>query len=274
MRARAWIMLMACLVQGMAWAQQPVRVVSLLPSTTELVCRLGACARLVGVDLHANHPESIRGLPRMGSLGAWSLEALVRARPDLVFIPRDPQLAGRLKGLGLTHRIVDPQTLSEVQQSFEEVALALGLGAEPGRQLWQELQTEMLKLRQSLPAGVPGQRVYLEVDSSGVVAGPGSYLGQLVEALGLVNAMGHLHGAYPQVSPEAVLRAQPDWLILMADVTTPVQQRPGWQRLRAVQRSQVCHFSASEVDVLVRPGPRLDLAARLLADCVQGRRRG
>ena len=263
-----------CLLQGLAWAQHPMRVVSLLPSTTELICKLGACSRLVGVDQHANHPESIKGLPRMGSLGAWSLEAMVRARPDLVFIPRDPQLAGRLQALGIAHRMIDPQNLSEVQQSFVDVAQSLGMGAAPGQRLWQELQDELLKLKQSLPPAVAGQRVYLEVDSSGVVAGPGSYLGQLIEALGLVNAMAQFQTPYPQVSPESVLRAQPDWLILMADATTPVDQRPGWQRLRAVQQQQVCRYSAREIDVLVRPGPRLDQAARLLADCVQGRRRG
>ena len=272
--AQALLVMVCGWLQGLAWAQQPARVVSLLPSTTELICRLGACSRLVGVDQHANHPESIKGLPRMGALGAWSLEALVRVRPDLVFIPRDPQLAGRLQGLGIAHRVIDPQNLSEVRQSFEEVAQALGLGAAPGQRLWQELQDELLTLKRSLPPNVAGQRVYLEVDSSGVVAGPSSYLGQLIEALGLVNAVGQSQNPYPQVSPESVLRAQPDWLILLADAITPVDQRPGWQRLRAVQQSQVCRYSAREIDVLVRPGPRLDQAARLLADCVQGRRRG
>ncbi|RTL34762.1 MAG: ABC transporter substrate-binding protein, partial [Burkholderiales bacterium] len=37
----------------------PQRIVSLLPSLTETVCELGACARLVGVDRYSNHPASV-----------------------------------------------------------------------------------------------------------------------------------------------------------------------------------------------------------------------
>ena len=261
-------------LSGLAFAQGPERVVSLLPSTSELVCRLGACNRLVGIDRHSNHPDAVNALPRVGSLGAWSLETLVRLRPDVVFIPRDPQLALRLKSLGLTHRVVDPQTLPDVQQSFIEVAESLGLGAGAGQALWQELQHEIQLTRQALPSSVRGQRLYLEVDSSGVVAGPTSYLSQLIESMGLSNAMDQFQTAYPQVSPESVLRAQPDWVILLTEATHPVTQRPGWSQLKAVQQGRVCTFRAPELNVIVRPGPRLDQAVRLLADCVQGRRRG
>ena len=50
--------------------------------------------------------------------------------------------------------------------------------------------------------------------------------------------------------------------------------RPGWSRLRALQQDAVCVFAADEMDVLVRPGPRLGDAARLLADCLAGRMAG
>mgnify|MGYP006302299725 FL=1 len=170
--------------------------------------------------------------------------------------------------------MVDPQTLPDVQQSFIEVAESLGLGAGAGQALWQELQHEIQLTRQALPSSVRGQRLYLEVDSSGVVAGPSSYLSQLIESMGLSNAMDQFQTAYPQVSPESVLRAQPDWVILLTEATHPVTQRPGWSQLKAVQQGRVCTFRAPELNVIVRPGPRLDQAVRLLADCVQGRRRG
>ena len=53
-------------------------------------------------------------------------------------------------------------------------------------------------------------------------------------------------------------------------------RRPGWQRLRAVRAQRVCVFGLDEVDILVRPGPRMPEAARLMARCVtdQGAREG
>ena len=48
-------------------------------------------------------------------------------------------------------------------------------------------------------------------------------------------------------------------------------QRPGWERIRAVREDRVCRFSAAESDVMVRPGPRMGEAARLMARCLQER---
>lgn len=254
-------------------AQAPLRVVSLLPSTTELVCELGACDRLVAVDQHTNHPQSVNKLPRVGAMGAWSIEALVRARPDLVLISRDPQLAERLKQLGLAYRVVDPRNLDEVRSSFEEVAQALGLGVAPGQRLWQDLQSQLQSQRAAMPASTQGQRVHVELDSAGYVAGPSSYLGELIQALGMRTAITLQSPAYPHLSPEWVVREQPDWILLLFTPTTPLSQRPGWSQLSAVKAHQVCQFKPSEVDVLVRPGPRLVQAARLLRQCMEGRAR-
>ena len=47
-------------------AQSPLRIVSLLPSLTEMVCALDQCQRLVGVDRYSNFPASVRALPQVG----------------------------------------------------------------------------------------------------------------------------------------------------------------------------------------------------------------
>jgi len=59
----------------------PARIVSLLPSLTETVCALGACARLVGVDRHSSWPAAVAALPRLGGLEDTQVERLVALRP-------------------------------------------------------------------------------------------------------------------------------------------------------------------------------------------------
>ena len=56
------------LAAGGAAAAPPQRIVSLLPSITESVCALGACARLVGVDRYSNWPDAVKALPQLGGL--------------------------------------------------------------------------------------------------------------------------------------------------------------------------------------------------------------
>ncbi|PZQ54240.1 MAG: ABC transporter substrate-binding protein, partial [Variovorax paradoxus] len=47
-----------------------------------------------------------------------------------------------------------------------------------------------------------------------------------------------------------------------------MEQRPGWASIRAVKTGRICRFSADQADILVRPGPRMGEAARLMADCL------
>ena len=96
-----WLSLVLCTVGGVAsaevnmqddrgqsWTQMatPQRIVSLLPAITEMVCELGGCDRLVGVDRHSNFPAQVQSLPRLGGMDDTPLEALVQLKPDLVLV--------------------------------------------------------------------------------------------------------------------------------------------------------------------------------------------
>ena len=62
----------------------PQRIVSVLPSLTESVCALGACAKLVGVDRYSNWPATVKRLPQVGGGLDLNIEAIVRLKPDVV----------------------------------------------------------------------------------------------------------------------------------------------------------------------------------------------
>jgi iron complex transport system substrate-binding protein len=46
-------------------------------------------------------------------------------------------------------------------------------------------------------------------------------------------------------------------------------QRPGWAHVHAIRENKVCRFTTEESDVLVRPGPRMAQAARLMSTCIE-----
>jgi iron complex transport system substrate-binding protein len=58
-------------------ARPPQRIVTMLPSLAEMVCELGACDRLVGVDDYSNWPAQVRGLPRLGGLEDTNIERVL-----------------------------------------------------------------------------------------------------------------------------------------------------------------------------------------------------
>jgi iron complex transport system substrate-binding protein len=254
-----------------ALANAPQRIVTLMPALAESVCALGACNRLVGTDRFANWPASVLALPKLGGMDDVSLEALVRLKPDLVLLGRSARLLPRLVALGIPVMALEPQTQAQVQLSLQRLAVVLGL-PEPDRQaakVWQQVQAQLDQARAAMPPQAKGASVYFEAGSGGYAAGESSFIGELISALGLRNVVPAHLGPFPQLSPEWVLRSQPDLIMMGQASLDPLQRRPGWSQLAAVQQGRVCQFTPEQGDVLVRPGPRLGEAALLMAQCAQ-----
>lgn len=245
------------------------RIVSLLPSLTETVCVLGACGRLVGVDRYSNWPASVQGLPRLGGGMDPNIEAIVATRPDVVLLAGSTRGAERLESLGLTVIRLEPRSLDDVRRVLGVVGTVLGLPSTDSQRIWQEIHTAWAGVARSVPASMLGQRVYFEVSPVPYGAGPSSFIGQTLRQLRLKNVLGEDLGPFPKINPEWVVRTQPDLILLSDSSRDSLAQRPGWQRLRAMQHNRLCVFDQADSDVLVRAGPRLAEAAQLVAACLQ-----
>lgn len=249
--------------------QPPQRIVSLLPSLTEFVCALGACDRLVGVDDYSNHPAPVKAVPRVGGMEDARVETIVALKPDLVLVPQSSRALERLQSLGLKVFVAEPRTLADV----ERVLRLLGpvLGARDGAQVWREVEEGVAAAARELPPALRGTRVYFEVSTAPYAAGEASFIGELLARIGARNIVPASLGPFPKLNPEFVVRADPDVIMLAEDEPAArIEGRPGWQRMRAVRAGRVCAFDAAQRDVLVRAGPGMAEAARLMVQCLKG----
>lgn len=246
----------------------PQRIVSLQPALTEAVCALGACARLVGVDRYSSWPpEFIAQLPVVGGGLDPSIEAIVALRPDVVLLSRSTPAAQRLHALGIRTVALDADTLAEVHTLLQRVGDVLQVPAAQGADaLWRRIQSDIDAAATSVPTSVRGVRVYFEVGRGPFAAGPQSFIGAILSRLGADNVVPASLGPFPQLSPEFVLRAAPDVIIQSEG---GAQNAPGWAGLQAVQHGRICRFAPAQIDILVRPGPRMAEAAHLLAQCLR-----
>lgn len=243
----------------------PARIVSLLPSLTETVCALDACDRLVGVDRYSNWPARVLELPQLGGGLDPNVEAVVALKPDLVLIGTSSRASVRLRALGLRVLAFEPRTRADLRR----VTLGLGelLQVAGAEALVQRIDDGVAAAAASVPPAARGQRVYYEITPAPHAAGQGSFIDELMQALGLVNIIPAELGPFPRINPELVVRADPDLIIVSQGGRADMAGRPGWARLRALRQGHVCEFNAAERDILVRPGPRMPEAARMMADC-------
>ena len=252
------------------FTQTPKRIVTLLPSLAETVCVLGACERLVGTDKHANWPASVRALPKLGGLDDTQLEALVRLKPDVVLLAKSARIIARLEALGIPVLALEPQTHADVHRVLQTVAAVLQLpnAQEQADAVWQNIQRQVSQAKTNIPVQAINATVYLEASTGGYAAGEASFIGEIMRQLGLKNIVPAGMGAFPQLNPEFVVRANPQLIVLAQSMVTNLSQRPGWSTIAAIKNKRVCVFPSGQADILVRPGPRLGEAAQLISDCV------
>lgn len=245
----------------------PQRIVSLLPSLTEVVCALDACGRLVGTDRFSNWPASVLNLPKLGGLEDTQIERLVALKPDLVLSVGASRAVDRLEALGVRVVVLEPRSLQDTERVINKVAQVLG-EAPAGPALWRRLQARIAAAAARVPASLRGQKVYFEVASAPYAAGESSFVGEILTQLGLGHVVPASLGPFPKLNPEFVVRAQPDLIMASAKALADMPSRPGWSTLRALREGRSCGYTSERWDPLVRPGPRLADAADILADCL------
>jgi iron complex transport system substrate-binding protein len=249
-------------------AAPPQRVVSLLPSLSETVCELDQCHRLVGVDRYSNFPAALQKLPQLGGGLDPNIEAVVAVRPDVVLVAASSRAAERLEALGLKVVVLEPKTHADVQRVLRKVAQALGQPVADADRVWRHIDAAVSAAAQSLPASAKGARVYFEVNRAPYGAGTTSFIGETLTRLGVRNILGPELGPFPKLNPEFVVRANPDVIMVGARNFSGMADRPGWKGMKAIAQNRLCVFSLDESDMLVRPGPRMAEAARLMAACI------
>jgi iron complex transport system substrate-binding protein len=241
------------------------RVVSMLPSLTESVCALGKCSVLVGIDRFSNWPKSLDTLPRLGGIADANIEGIVRLKPDLVLVEKSSALIARLQSLGISVMAFDVQSMADVQRTLRKLDMVLGSNESDA--VWERIQLDIARANRALSPSQKAARVYFEVNAAPFAAGKTSFIGELLDRLGMQNIATEKMGAFPKINPEFVVQARPDLIMTTEASAKQLAQRPGWKSIPAIQGNRVCFFSAAQSDVLVRPGPRMGEAAALIADC-------
>lgn len=242
----------------------PKRVISIVPSTTETLCAIGACNRLIAIDDYSDFPASVQKLPKVGGLYNTNFEAIVAAQPDLVLVSKYAKQAETLSKMGLTVVAVNPEKYADI---FSKTVLLGKIVSRESQatQLNLQLKRQFSKI-EALTAKSPKVSTYFEIDPTPYSIGPKSFMGVVLGKAGASNIITANMGDFPKISPEYVVQQNPQLMLGLS--LADAQKRPGWNNLKAVKNKQVFDIPADLSNILSRPGPRLGLALEGLAKIV------
>jgi iron complex transport system substrate-binding protein len=215
----------ACVFSLVAHAnEQPIRVVSLGGSVTEIVYALGAQDLLVGVDQSSLYPPEAQSLPSVGYYRRLPPEGVASLKPTLVLASAHagpPQIIDQLTLLGIdVLQLSDEPTVQSLESRVMAVAQALGKQAQ-GRALLAQFH---LAWSQAQAQATEPMSAMMVVMRAGRLLGAGgdTNASVVLTQSGLTNALA-AQRSYQPISAEAVSALAPQVLI----VTTSTVQSMG-----------------------------------------------
>lgn len=246
----------------------PERIVSLAPSSTEIVCALEACDRLVGVTDFDDYPAEVADIDDVVINAQVDVERVVAAEPDLVIAAGNEitpsAVIAQLVELDLPVLVLYPESLDEVYDDIRLVGTLLD--AQDGADELIAGMEDRVDAVVEAVADADRPRTLYEVfyaEGSTYTAGEGSFLASLIDLAGGEPVTGDAQGL---IGSEDLVAADPQLILLgtasydptLADAEaaqTAVAARPGWADLSAVADGRVVPYT--DDIVTTRPGPRI-----------------
>jgi iron complex transport system substrate-binding protein len=242
------------------------RIVSLAPSSTEMLFAVGAGNQVVGRDTYSDYPVEVKDIPDIGGgFGELNLEVILSQKPDLAIASSltAPEQVKALEDAGVpVFVLANPKDFNGMYTSLRTIAQITG-HADAAATLIESLQKRVAAVESKLAGVKERPLVFYELDGTDPNApwtpGPGTFIDTLIGIAGGENLGGSLSGEWVQISIEELIAKDPD-LILIGDTTwggvtlEDVKARSAWKTLSAIQNERLYSFDDNLVS---RPGPRL-----------------
>jgi len=252
-------------------ADEPQRIISLVPSTTEMLFVMGAGSRVAGVSNYDHFPPDVERLPKVGGLLDPNVERLLSLKPDLVIV-YDTQTdlkrqleRARVPMFGYVHR-----GLPDITQTMRALGERIGMKAAADAAA-SRIEQQLAAIRARV-AGRPRPKTLLifgreagtlrHIDASG---GYG-FLHDILELAGGADVLGDLNKQVVDMSTEMILSRAPEVILELhyGDSLKPDRfdaERRVWNALPSVPAVRNNRVFLLGGDEFVVPGPRIVMAA-------------
>ncbi len=256
--------------------EEPEKIVSLIPSNTEIAFELGLGEKVVGVSDFDNYPEEVNDKEKIGGQ-EFNVEKIISLDPDVVLAHNSGahnSEAGleQLESAGIKVIIVnDAANFEEVYESIKMIGQATG-ASEEADELINDLEEKLASIEKQAKDITEDERKSVFVEISGAPeiysAGQNTFINNMLELIHADNVV--TEEGWPKLDEESVIERNPDVIITTygyytEDAVGLVLKRNGWQDVTAIKNEQVVDVHSDKV---TRTGPRLVEGVEELAKAI------
>ena len=247
------------------FGRAPKRIVSLNPTTTELLFGIGASSKLVGRSQWDVFPDSARHVPDLGQALRPNVEAVLGARPDLVILYASDDnrpAAARLQQAGIAVLALRIDSIAQFERDTRLIGRVTGDSVRADA-LVDSVHATLERVK-SATATLEHPSVFIHAWDRPIIAiGGGSFLSQLVEIAGGRNVYADIKAPSATVTLEDVVQRNPDYVFASPVSAPKMRTSEQWRAIRAVREG---HLLVYDTLLVGRPSVNLGAAAVSLAN--------
>jgi iron complex transport system substrate-binding protein len=224
-------------------ANQPKRIISLIPSVTRSLYLLGLQDHIVGVTIYC--PAEAKDKEKIGSILEPDIEKIVSLKPDIVIASKEgnrPVTVEKLRSFGIKVYVTgNVDSFNDIYTDFIGLGEYLGCG-DKARDIVEDSRKRISALRSRLKNLKP-VTIFYEVGAQPLfTSGNRSFASDIIESAGAVNIFSDIASRFPQVSREEVIRRDPEAIILVAMGNVNAKEKAVWsdfKSLKAVKNGRI-----------------------------------
>jgi len=255
--------------------KRPKKIVSLIPSNTEILFALGLEKEVVGVSDFDNYPEAATKKTKIGGM-EFNVEKIIGLNPDLVLAHESSMSSSKdgfkqLEDAGITVFIVkDATNFDDTYESIDVISEVTGT-EKNGDEIIKDMKDDLAVIEDKAKTLKEKKKVWVEVSPSPEIytAGKGTFIDEMLSAINAENAASELDG-WAKVSEEQPVAYNPDVIVTTYGYYTEnpkkqVMARKAWREVSAIKNNNIYDVHSDKV---TRPGPRLIEGVEELAQAI------
>ncbi|EBF5126826.1 ABC transporter substrate-binding protein [Listeria monocytogenes] len=237
--------------------EAPTKIVSLMPSNTEILFALDLDDKVKGVTAYDDYPKEAQKVEKVTSTSV-DTEKIIAIKPDLV-LGHESMLATEkdayqlLKDAGINVFVVpDATDLKAAEKSIITVGKLTGKEKE-AKEVTDSMEEQKVAIEKKAKELKTSPKVWIEISPDLYTAGKGTFMNEMLELAGGTNVV--TESGFIPYNEEKVVELQPDIILsVYPDAKATIQKRAAWKDIPAVKNDKIYEMDANK---LSRPGPRL-----------------
>jgi len=263
---------------GMPAAQTPAapqRIISLIPSVTEMLFAIGAGPRVVGVGSFDRYPPEALTRTKVGGLIDPDIERIISLKPDLVVVyGTQTDLRTQMDRARIPTYLYQHSGLPDITATIRAIGKRVG-SAGAAEDLARRIEDDIAATRRRV-AGLPRPRTMLVFGRDpetlrGIYASGGiGFLHDMLEAAGGANVFADVKGQSIQATSEVILARGPDVILEIGidTASSPSRNLRAWDALASVPAVRLHRIYQIRGDEMMNPGPRVARAIQRMAEAL------